>query len=136
MKEKNEEELTQIRLNLKTLNAQKKASRKLSDEKEKMLEDLTAREEKLSTKIDEINIELEELNSYIEMLEHKGKVCAEKTIFSGVDVYIKDKVFPLKDPYNHVKISLVGGEINISEYEPPEQDKVNQRIGLLTAKRR
>ena len=33
----------------------------------------------------------------MEMIEFKGKVCAEKTAFSGVEIHIKDKKFSLKD---------------------------------------
>ena len=120
MKDRNEEELTQLSLNLRTLETQKRNAGKLPPDREKMLTDMTAQKEKLSSRLEEINLELEELNSYVEMLEHNGKVCAEKTAFPGLDIYIKDKRFSLKDPYNSVKFSLEGGEIKISEYEYPE----------------
>jgi len=54
------------------------------------------------------------------MLDQKGKVCAEQTIFPGVEIFIKDKRFPVRDPYNHIKFALEGGEIRLSEYEKPE----------------
>lgn len=114
-----DEELSQIQLNLRTLENQKKTGVRLSPEREKMFQDLSSQNEKLSKRQNEVNMELEELRSYIDMLEHRGKVCAEKTAFSGVEVKIKDKKFVLKDPYNSVKFSLEGGEIRISEYEPP-----------------
>ena len=85
-----------------------------------MLKDLQARNAKLNERTEEIKGELDEVNSYISMIEHKGKVCAEQTAFGGVEIFIKDKTFNLKDPYNHVKFSLQGDQIRISEYEPPE----------------
>ena len=128
IRDNTEEELNQIKLNLKTLETQKKSSGKLSDERDKMLRDLTAQNQKLTGRLEEVNIELEELGEYIGMLEHRGKVCAEKTAYSGVDVHIKDKKFPIKDPYNHVRFSLEGGEIKISEYTPPESDAKRHRF--------
>ena len=120
MKAKIEEEQTQLKLNLRTLETQKRnAGNKLPAEKEKLLKDLQARNAKLNERTEEIKGELEEVNSYINMIEHKGKVCAERTAFGGVEIYIKDKTFILKDPYNHVKFSLQGDQIRISEYEPP-----------------
>ncbi|MCU0846943.1 MAG: FapA family protein [Spirochaetes bacterium] len=120
LRTKSEEELTQVKLNLRTLETQKKTSGKLSPEREKMLNDLIAQNAKLAQRLDEIKSEMDELNSYVGMLEHKGRVCAEKTAFPGVEVYIKDKRFVLKDPYNWVKFSLEGNDIRLSEYEPPE----------------
>ncbi len=119
MKAKMDEELIQLKLNIRTLEQQKKGSGKLSPDREKMLEEMTLQRDKSLSRLDEINIELEELKTYVNMLEQKGKVCAEKTAFPGVDVYIKDKRFSLRDPYNSVKFSLEGGEIKISNYEPP-----------------
>ncbi len=133
-KHKAEEELGQIKLNLKTLTAQKKTSR-LTEEKQKMLDNLTNRNEKLSSRLEELNLELEELLTYISMLEHKGKICGEKSIYPGVDIYIKDKKFVVKDEYNFIKFTLEGEEIRLSEYEPPESIDMRQRIGLIGRRR-
>ncbi len=131
-----EDELTTLRLDLKTLNTQKRnAGGKLSDDKEKMLTDLTAREEKQSGRFAEVTGELDELNEYMNLMEHKGKVCAEKTAFSGVEIYIKDKDFKIRDNYNHVKFSLDGDDINISEYDPPIFIEGSQRITTVVKRR-
>ncbi|MBN2160594.1 MAG: FapA family protein [Spirochaetes bacterium] len=120
LKSKIEEEQVQLKLNLRTMETQKRnAGNRLPAEKEKLLKDLQARNAKLNERMEEIKGELEEVNSYISMIEHKGKVCAERTAFPGVEIFIKDKSFILKDPYNHVKFALQGDQIRISEYEPP-----------------
>jgi len=131
-----DDELGQIKLNLRTLETQKKSGHKLTPEKEKMLNDLTNQNNKLSARLEEIKLEHEELLSYVDMLEHKGKVCAEKTIFPGVDIIIKDKRFPVKDPYNSVKFSLEGGEIKISNYEAPEITEGLHKMITITGRRR
>ncbi|HOD13869.1 MAG TPA: FapA family protein [Spirochaetota bacterium] len=121
MKAKIEEEQTHLKLDLRTLETQKRnAGNRLPAEREKMLKDLQARNTKLNERMEEIKGELDEVNSYISMIEHKGRVCAEQTAFGGLEIYIKDKTFFLKDPYNHVKFSLQGDQIRISEYEQPE----------------
>lgn len=131
-----ETELTTLRLDIKTLTTQKRnAGGKLSEEKEKLFSELTAREEKQGARFEEVTAELEELSTYISMLEHKGKVCAEKVAYPGVEVYIKDKDFKIKDNYTHVKISLDGDDIHISDYEPPEFVEGSQRITTLVRRR-
>ena len=131
-----EDELTTLRLDLKTLNTQKRnAGGKLSDDKEKMLLELTSREEKQAGRFTEISGELEELNEYMNLLEHKGKVCAEKIAYPGVEIYIKDKDFKIRDNYNHVKFSLDGDEINISDYDPPIFIEGSQRITTVVRRR-
>ena len=131
-----EDELTTLRLDLKTLNTQKRnAGGKLSDDKEKMLADLTAREEKQAGRFTEVTGELDELNEYMNLLEHKGKVCAEKIAYPGVEIYIKDKDFKIRDNYNHVKFSLDGDEINISDYDPPVFIEGSQRITTVVRRR-
>ncbi len=101
-----------------------------------MLDDLTAKNEKLSARVEEINLELEELNAYIGMLEHKGKICAEKTVYPGVDIYIKNEKFPVKDEYNYIKFSLEGDEIRLSEYEQPEISEGQSKLTTLVQRRR
>jgi uncharacterized protein len=134
VKQKVDEELGQIKLNIKTLTTQKKTSR-LTEDKQKMLDDITRRDEKLSSRLEELNLELDELVTYISMLEHKGKICGEKSVYPGVDIYIKDQKFAVKDEYNFIKFTLEGEEIRLSEYEPPEAIEARQRVGLVGRRR-
>lgn len=129
-KEKYQEEIDEMQKNIQTLESQQKA-KKLNKEKEKMLKDMTGRRGKLEKRISDIDQDLEELNSYIDMLEQKGKICAERTAFPGVDIYVKYEEFQLKDPYNNVKFSLEGGQINISQYEAPQLGEEDQKIRTL-----
>ncbi len=119
MKVKIEEEQVQLKLNIRTLETQKRNAGKLPNDKEKLFKDLQARNAKLNERMEEIRGELEEVNSYIQMTEQKGKVCAERTAFPGVEIFIKDENYSLRDPYNHVKFSLEGDKIRISDYESP-----------------
>ena len=135
IKAKIENEMESLNKNLITLTNQKKVS-KLSEDKEKMFEDLSSRKQKHDSRLNEINLELEELQAYITMLEHKGKICAEKTVYPGVDIFIKNEKFSVKDEYNYIKFTLEGEEIRLSEYEPPVFVEGQQRIATLVHRRR
>lgn len=135
MKNEIDEELGEIRLNLKTLEAQKRGGGKFSEEKEKTFQEMTSKNEKLTARIDEINLELEELREYTGMLERKGKICAEKTAYSGVEMHIIDEYYPLRDNYNHAKFHLEGGRFKISAYEPPDEKDEKGKITTVIRKR-
>lgn len=115
------EEFDKVRKDVTTLTVQKNnAGGQLPKDKEELLGKLIVQKQKMEQRLNEINLSLEELKAYLNMLEQKGKVCVEKTIFPGVEIYIKDKRFNVKDPYNYVKFSLEGADIRLSEYEPPD----------------
>jgi uncharacterized protein (DUF342 family) len=128
-------EMETLGKNLSTLTNQRKVSR-LSEEKEKMYEELSSRKQKHDSRLNEINLELEELQAYINMLEHKGKICVEKTVYPGTDIFIKNERFSLKDEYNYIKFTLEGEQIRLSEYEPPVFVEGQQRISTLVQRRR
>lgn len=128
------EEFDKIKKDVTTLTVLKNNSGgRLPQEREEMLGKLLQQKQKIENRLNELNLVLEELKAYLGMLEQKGKVCAEQTIFPGVDIYIKDKRFSIKDPYNYIKFSLEGGEIRLSEYEKPE---ISDAIGKMTMARR
>lgn len=115
------EELDKMKKDIITLSAQKtSAGGRLPADKEELLAKTLQQRKKTEDRLSEVSIELEELKAYLTMLDQKGKVCAEQTIFPGVEIFIKDKRFPVRDPYNHIKFALEGGEIRLSEYEKPE----------------
>jgi len=128
------EEFDKVRKDVTTLTVQKNnAGGHLPKDKEELLGKLIAQKQKLEQRLNEINLSLEELKAYLNMLEQKGKVCVEKTIFPGVEIYIKDKRFNVKDPYNYVKFALEGADIRLSEYEPPDLGEVQK---LMVRRRR
>lgn len=115
------EDLDKMKKDITTLSAQKtSAGGRLPADKEELLAKTLQQRKKTEDRLSEVSIELEELKTYLTMLDQKGKVCAEQTIFPGVEIFIKDKRFPVRDPYNHIKFALEGGEIRLSEYEKPE----------------
>ncbi len=134
LKEGLENKINELKLNLRNLENQKKSGR-LPKEKVQLLTDMQEQNQKASMRFDEVKAELDELNAYVGMLEHKGRVCAEKTMFAGVEINIKDKKFPVKDQYTRIKISLEGGDIKVSNYEAPDVSMTQNRIAGVTRKR-
>ncbi len=131
------DELEKANLDLNTLKVQKAASGgKLSPDKDELFNKLLAQKQKLTARIHEISIELEELKAYLNILEQKGKVCAEQNIYPGVDIHIKDEKFSVKDQYSHVKFTLENEGIRLSEYEPPEFTDDQTRLMAYTRTRR
>lgn len=130
-----EDEINQLKPNLSTLTNQKRVSR-LSEEKQKLFDDLTVQNDRLAARMNELKMEHEELDGYINMLEHKGKICAEKSAFPGVEIFIKDKNFRIRDEYKNIKFALEGGEIRLSSYEPPQFAEGQQKIRTLVGSRR
>jgi len=121
VKRQGAEELEKLKKDVTTLSVLKSNSGgKLPAEREELLGKLGQQKKKTEDRFTEITMQLEELKAYLGMLQQKGRVCAEQTIFPGVEIYIKDKRFPVRDPYNYIKFSLEGGEIRLSEYEKPE----------------
>jgi len=118
-KEENLKELAKINKELPTLVSQQAAG-KLTEEKAQLLQDMNDRKEKLEGRNEKINAELEERNGYLETLEYKGKICAEDTVYPGVDIYINTERFSVKDEYHFIKFSRDGSGIELSEYESPE----------------
>jgi len=115
------DELDKLNKDYTTLTSQRKSmGGKLPKEKEELFVKMTAQQKKLNARQAELDIELEELKSYLGMLGKKGKVCAEKSVFPGVDIFIKNNRFPVKDPYSFVTIALEGNDVRLSQYTYPE----------------
>lgn len=130
-------ELEKINLDLNTLNVQKNNSGgKLPPDKEELFNKFVTQQQTLTDKIGELNSELEELNSYINMLELKGKVCVEQSVFPGVDIHIKDEKFMVKDQYTNIKFTLENEGIRLSEYEPPQFTDEQSKMMTYTKMRK
>ena len=113
------EELEKLELDIKTLSSRKKRSR-LSEEQEEKLRLLTDRQSKLTKRHEDITAEREELEQYLDMLEHKGIVCAEKQLYPGVEIIIKNERLPVQDPYSNVSISMKDKSWVFGNYIKPD----------------
>lgn len=129
VKQSEEESLAKIKLDLNTLTIQKRNSGgKLPPDRQETLAKLMSQKQKALGRVNEIDLELEELRGYMGLLGQKGKVCAEKNIFPGVEIIIREARFLVKDPYTNIKFTEENGNIRLSEYEPPQIDPEHIRM--------
>lgn len=134
MKRQIEAEYEKVKKDVTTLTVLKNNSGgRLAPEKEELLGKLQQQKQKGENRLTEIGLQLDELKAYLNILEQKGKICAEQQVFPGVEIFIKDKRFPVRDPYNYIKFSLEGGEIRLSEYEKPD---ISEQMSRKTMMRR
>ncbi|MGL4368113.1 MAG: FapA family protein, partial [Spirochaetota bacterium] len=135
--DKTKEEKGSIEKDLSTLQNKKRMGQLPKDQEEK-LQMFAGRKEKLDTREGEVSLELEELKAYLGMLEQHGKVCVEKTVFPGVEIYIKDQKLKLNDEYTNAKITLEGNDWRFSSYERPVLDAASAAamVGMKAGKRR
>lgn len=120
---KTEEELEKLELDIKTLTSRKKTAR-LSKEQEERLVALTERKEKLETRNEDVKLEKEELEQYLEIMEQKGIVNAEKQLYPGVEVIIKNNKLKVQDPYSNVSITMNGDDWVFGDYNLPDTGDV------------
>lgn len=113
------DELEKIDLDLSTLENRQRTTR-LSDEQKERFAVLKERKEKLTKRKEEIALELQELKEYLEVIEQKGRVCAEKKLFPGVEVVIKNNKLRVNDLYSDVSITLRNNDWAFGSYIPPE----------------
>ncbi|MDY6969051.1 MAG: FapA family protein [Spirochaetota bacterium] len=130
------EELKKLKLDMNTLVVQKKNSGGyLPPDKEELSKKLLNQKQKLTGRLNEIVLELDELRAYISMLGQNGKVCVEKSVYPGVDIFMKDEKFSVKDPYNYIKFTMEDSGIRLSEYEPPVMDEKQKRMLSMSRSR-
>ncbi|MBN1500416.1 MAG: FapA family protein [Spirochaetes bacterium] len=127
------DELEKIEKDLHTLDQRQRAG-KITAEQKEMIQTLKGRKEKLTERKTEIKFSIDELNEYLNMIEQKGRVCAEKNLFPGVEIYIKDKKLKVNDPYSNVLITLERGEWKFGKYQPPAG--VDAQLSAFARKRR
>jgi hypothetical protein len=135
--DRTKEEKGSIEKDLSTLQNKKRTGQLPKDQEEK-LQTFIGRKDKLEKREVEVTLELEELKAYLGMLEQHGKVCVEKTIFPGVEVYIKDQKFKVSDEYQNAKITLEGGDWRFGSYEKPVLDaaSASAMVGMKAGRRR
>ena len=117
---------------IQTLNSQKLvAGSRFAPDKEEHLVRLLSQKEKMNERTADVSLELEELRAYLSVIDQKGRVCAEKTIHPGVEIYIKDQKRALKDALDHVKVTLEGNDWRFSSYEPPGGEVAEKNVATV-----
>lgn len=107
---------------LKTLNARKTADPEaFTEDQEEQLKEMEKILQQVAAKKKELDAEITRLNEYMDELGAEGKVHAEKEIFPGVTVHIKEAALNISDTYNSVSLYYEGGYVKIGKLEKNEE---------------
>ena len=111
-------ELEKLSKDIMTLNNRRRTTA-LNEEQKEMLSSYTSRTEKLEDRKQEVHQEIEELREYMKMIEQKGFVSAEKNLYPGVEVFVKDQKLKINDEYSDVRITFENNDWRFGKYELP-----------------
>ncbi len=120
-------ELEELDLNIKTLSNLKKVQKKLTEEKEQYLGELTEKRKTIQLEIDEANKEMEEIKARLASIKLEGKVAASDKVFPGVKVFIKDASLDVRTEFKFVTFVLDQNNIKVTQYEPIEEEIIGRR---------
>lgn len=117
-----EKDLDEIELNIKTLLNLKKVQRKLSEEKQNYLTELSTKRDTIKTEVDRLNTEIDEIKAHLMSLKKEGKISASEKVFPGVKIYIRDSYLEVKNEFKFVTFILEHNNVRITKYEAIEED--------------
>ncbi|MBN1834540.1 MAG: FapA family protein [Spirochaetales bacterium] len=121
-KQELEKSLEELVRNISTLENLRRVQKELPEDKARNLEELNEQRSVLLEELEGLNREVAELTG--EMLAQKGggKVSASDRVFPGVKVFIKNEHLAVRNEFKNVTFLLRDKEIQVSKYEPVEQD--------------
>ena len=128
MKKEEESALSKDKKEMATLEARKKGDQEsFSEEHEATLQKKLAHARKQEAKIADLAQEIARLDEYMQEIGAEGKVHAEKEIFGGVMVTIKDYTQPISDSYRQVTLTYDNGFVKIGKLEKDDSAKASWR---------
>ncbi|MBN2439827.1 MAG: FapA family protein [Spirochaetales bacterium] len=117
-----EKDLDEIELNIKTLLNLKKVQRKLSEEKQNYLTELSSKRDTIKTEVDLLNTEIDEIKAHLMSIKKQGKISASEKVFPGVKLYIRDAYLEVKNEFKFVTFIMENNNVRITKYEAIEED--------------
>jgi uncharacterized protein (DUF342 family) len=123
-KKKNEveKELEELELNIKTLINLQKVQRKLSDDKQQSLDELSKKRTDIVSNLETIKADMEGIRSHLSSIKKDGKISASEKVFPGVKIYIKDAYLEVKNEFKFVTFILEQNNVRITKYEAVEEE--------------
>lgn len=116
-----EEKLGKTKKTLATLNARKDADPDgFGEDQQQTLEKTEQTVKKLTAKVEEHAEEMQKLEDYMNELGSEGKVHAERELYPGVVVTIKDANQNISDTYNAVTMTYDNAYVKIGKLEKAE----------------
>jgi uncharacterized protein (DUF342 family) len=105
----------------------KKVQKKLPEEKEQYLVELTEKRKAIQLEIDEVNKEIEQIKMHLASIKSEGKVGASEKVFPGVKIFIKDANLDVRTEFKFVTFVLDQNNIKVTQYEPVVEEMKGRR---------
>jgi len=122
IKKENEEKLKAAQKTYATLQARKKSDPDgFGEEQQNAITKNEDTIQKLQSRVAEIQQELTKLEEHLQQLGSEGKVHAEKELFPGVTVTIKDASQTISDSYRSVTLTYDNGYVKFGKLEKDEE---------------
>ncbi|MEL3908885.1 MAG: FapA family protein [Treponemataceae bacterium] len=118
--ENNRRMLSEVNLNLKTLEEQKKRRGGLQADKEEALQRYQTTKYTFETEIGEAEKELEKIKEYLETIKTEGRISASGNVYIGVTLNIKNFTEVLRSDARMTTFHLNNGLIRQGKYQKPE----------------
>lgn len=117
-----DDKLGKTKKTIATLNARKNADPEgFGEEQQQLLDKHESTRNKLNKKREEIQEEVTKIEEYMQELGQEGKVHAERELFPGVTVTIRDANQNIADTYRAVTLSYDNGYVKIGKLEKNEE---------------
>ena len=117
-----EKELATLKLDLKSLEGQKKVLKKLSEEKEALLKQKKEQRYIIETEIKESANEIERIREYLAALKTEGRVSVSGNVYAGVRIVIKDIIEDVRVDCKATTFLLQNGLVRYGAYEDYTND--------------
>jgi hypothetical protein len=117
-----DEQLEEISLNMTTLEKQKKAGRKIPDDKKKAYVEMKQKKVSLVSEQQKVKSEIEEIQQYLDRLRVAGRISASGTVYPGVRVFIKDAPLDVRSEFRSVSFVSEGGIVKVAKYQESDED--------------
>jgi uncharacterized protein (DUF342 family) len=120
----NEDKSKKLQKEISTMEARLKSDPDgFSDEQKTRLDGNRSSHNKLARKAEEIKAEMAQMEEYMQQVGAEGKVHAEKELFPGVVVTIRDANQSIADSYRAVTLRYDNGYVKIDKLEKAEKKR-------------
>ncbi len=116
-------EQSELALDIKTLEDQKKIRRNISAEKQETLAALQVRNQELYNEIDEMSQEIQGIQAHLRELKIVGTVSASGAVYPGVKIYIRDVKEEVRNETKSVTFVYEDGFIRYGKYIQNDEDE-------------
>ncbi|MCL2066901.1 MAG: FapA family protein [Treponema sp.] len=127
-----EKELEDVKLNLQTLINIKKQRKSLPEDREVYLQELMDRRNLLMADLKKSEEKILKIQEFLNELKVRGRISASSKVYPGVKIVIRDVKEDVRTDYRAVTFILENGLIRVTKYEEPSDEVKKGPDGYTT----